>query len=141
MCSWCGRVVYQGRSAILTHGICARCLRDGMFEQRCNMSMVDLEPVEAELALMEKLHHQRDLESHGLVDVLSDMTRFDAERLMQLIENHARYTNSSRARYILDNWITMLPKFRKVMPVEYRRALQEMERAQVEVPAIAAAGE
>jgi hypothetical protein len=34
VCSWCGRVVYEGRSAILTHGICARCLRDDMFEQR-----------------------------------------------------------------------------------------------------------
>ena len=30
---------------------------------------------------------------------------------------------------ILDNWAEYLPKFRKVMPVEYRRALQEMERA------------
>jgi glutamate synthase (NADPH/NADH) large chain len=115
---------------------------DGMFEKRCNMSMVDLEPVEAELDLMEKLHHQSDLESHGRVDVMSDMTRFDAERLRQLVENHARYTNSSRAREILGNWEAALPKFRKVMPVEYRRALKEMARAQAGAgEAMAAAGE
>jgi glutamate synthase (NADPH/NADH) large chain len=35
----------------------------------------------------------------------------------------------------------MLPKFRKVMPVEYRRALAEMEKAQNEVEPLALAGE
>ena len=34
-----------------------------------------------------------------------------------------------RAREILDDWANYLPKFRKVMPVEYRRALREMEQA------------
>ena len=114
-----------------------------MFEKRCNMAMVDLEPVEAELDLMEKRNHQRsDLESHGRVDVMSDMTRFDAERLRQLIENHAHYTNSGRAQEILAQWDVMLPKFRKVMPVEYRRALKEMAKAQEDAnQAIVAAGE
>jgi glutamate synthase (NADPH/NADH) large chain len=45
----------------------------------------------------------------------------------QLISNHAHYTNSSRARLILDNWEDFLPKFVKVMPVDYRRALKEMQ--------------
>ena len=57
---------------------------------------------------------------------MGDMTRFDAERLHQLIANHARYTGSARAREILDNWDDYQPKFRKVMPVEYRRALAEL---------------
>ncbi len=35
---------------------------------------------------------------------MSDMTRFDAERLRQLIANHLQYTGSTRAREILDNW-------------------------------------
>ena len=103
----------------------------GDFEQRCNMSMVDLEPVEAEEEIMRKLSNQGgDLESHGLVDVMSDMTSHDAERLHQLIEKHARYTNSARAQEILSNWASYLPKFRKVMPVEYRRALAEMTKHQ-----------
>ena len=50
-----------------------------------------------------------------------------SERLHQLIANHARYTSSARARHILENWDAYLPKFRKVMPVEYRRALKEMK--------------
>ena len=33
-----------------------------------------------------------------------------------------------RGKAILENWADYRPKFRKVMPVEYRRALQEMER-------------
>jgi glutamate synthase (NADPH/NADH) large chain len=93
--------------------------------------MVDLEPVPSENQVMERSRHQTgDLESHGLVDV-TDMTRFDAERLHQLIENHLHYTGSARARAILDDWATYLPKFVKVMPVEYRRALEEMARQQV----------
>ena len=47
---------------------------------------------------MERSRHQAaDLESHGLVDV-TDMTRFDEERLRQLIENHLHYTGSARAQ-------------------------------------------
>jgi glutamate synthase (NADPH/NADH) large chain len=57
---------------------------------------------------------------------MHDMTRFDAERLHQLISNHAEHTGSTRAQAILDAWSDYLPKFRKVMPVEYRRALEEM---------------
>ena len=48
---------------------------------------------------MQRHHHSGgDLEGHGRVDVMSDMSRFDAERLHQLIANHARYTGSARAR-------------------------------------------
>ncbi|MGI9372706.1 MAG: glutamate synthase large subunit [Hyphomicrobiales bacterium] len=100
----------------------------GGFAERCNLSMVDLEPVEVEEEQME--HYRADMERHGLVDVGSNLDRFDAERLYQLIENHAHYTNSARAQAILADWELYLPKFVKVMPVEYRRALQEMQRAQ-----------
>ncbi len=65
------------------------------------------------------------------------MSRFDAERLHQLIANHARYTGSRRARDILDHWSEMLPKFRKVMPVEYRRRSSGMEQAQRQPLALA----
>ena len=58
------------------------------------------------------------------------MTRFDAIRLRQLIENHLAWTDSDVAREILDNWDQYLPKFVKVMPVEYRRALLEMQAQQ-----------
>jgi len=125
-------------AAGMSGGIAYVLDEDGTFEQRCNLSMVELEPVEEEEELNQRLNHQGgDLIGHGRVDVMSDMTRFDGERLHQLVSNHARYTNSARAREILAHWEQYLPKFRKVMPVEYRRALQELMAQQVE-PMLAA---
>ena len=99
------------------------------FAKRCNLAMVELEPVPEEDDLLEKMHHHGgDIEHHGRVDVSSDMTRFDEERLQQLITRHKNYTNSERAKLILDNWDEYRPKFVKVMPVDYRRALRDMEQ-------------
>ena len=58
------------------------------------------------------------------------MTKRDAERLYQLVARHAHYTNSAKAKAILSDWHTFMPKFKKVMPVEYRRALVQMAKAQ-----------
>ncbi|HEC84182.1 MAG TPA: glutamate synthase large subunit [Thioploca sp.] len=105
----------------------------GDFERRCNLSMVDLEPVVEEDEALEHVYHQGgDLETHGLVNVMHDMTRNDAIRLKTLIERHQHYTNSSRARHILDNWDNNLPQFVKIMPVDYRRALQQMQISQAQ---------
>ncbi|HEB97365.1 MAG TPA: glutamate synthase large subunit [Sedimenticola thiotaurini] len=104
---------------------------NGDFEQRCNLAMVELEPVKEEDDALEALDHQGgDLETHGRVDVSHDMTRYDAIRLRQLIEKHMHYTDSEVARNILDNWSDYLPRFVKVMPVDYRRALEEMQAQQ-----------
>lgn len=109
---------------------------EGDFAERCNMAMVELEPVPEEDDLMEKLlHHGGDLDHKGRVDVSGDMTSHDEERLYQLISNHVHYTGSVRGREILDNWAAFRPKFRKIMPVEYRRALIEMERMRMSVAA------
>jgi glutamate synthase (NADPH/NADH) large chain len=108
----------------------------GDFRQRCNMAMVDLEPVAEEDDLLERLHHHGgDLEWSGRVDVSGDMTRHDDERLHQLLAKHVHYTDSGRAKTILDNWDDYRPKFVKVMPIEYRRALQEMDMARQSVAA------
>jgi glutamate synthase (NADPH/NADH) large chain len=106
------------------------------FPMRCNMAMVELEPVPEEDDMLEKLHHHGgDLMHKGRVDVSGDMTRHDDERLYQLISNHLHYTGSPRAKEILDHWVEFRPKFRKVMPVEYRRALEDMERMRMGVAA------
>ena len=118
-------------AAGMSGGIAYVLDEDGTFERRCNLSMIDLEPVAAEEEVMRKLSNQGgDLESHGLVDVMRDMTSQDAERLHQLIARHAHYTNSAKAKTILDDWASYQPKFKKVMPVEYRRALAEMTKHQ-----------
>ncbi|HEY0854471.1 MAG TPA: glutamate synthase subunit alpha, partial [Devosia sp.] len=102
---------------------------DDSFESRCNMSMVSLEPVVEEEKLRAREYHQSgDLQTMGVVEILHDLGRGDAERLYQLIARHKSFTGSSRANHILSNWDTYLPKFRKVMPVEYRKALAKMEQ-------------
>ncbi|MBN9063537.1 MAG: glutamate synthase large subunit [Rhizobiales bacterium] len=129
-----GIVVVLGQTgrnfaAGMSGGIAYVLDEDGAFKKRCNLSMVDLEPVPEEEELMERLHHHGgDLETKGRIDLAGDMSRHDEERLMQLIANHFKYTNSEKARVILDSWQSYRPKFVKVMPVEYRRALREMEQ-------------
>ena len=129
-----GVVVVLGRTgrnfaAGMSGGIAYVLDEDDSFESRCNLSMVELEHVLEEEDLSVRLHHHTgDLEMHGRVDVMSDLSRHDAERLRQIITRHRQFTGSARAATILENWGDYLPKFRKVMPVEYRRALAELER-------------
>jgi glutamate synthase (NADPH) large chain len=104
---------------------------EGGFGKRCNLAMVELEPIPAEDDLLEQTAHQGgDMETHGRIDIRGDMTRHDAQRLKQLVQNHKRYTNSTRAQHILDNWDNYLPKFVKVMPVDYRAALKQIQALQ-----------
>ena len=59
--------------------------------------------------------------------VISDnLLKHDKERLRNLIENHFRYTNSPKAKNILDNFDNYLPKFIKIMPTEYKKVLIKM---------------
>jgi glutamate synthase (NADPH/NADH) large chain len=100
----------------------------GDFQKLCNMAMVELEPVLSEEMINENAYHQSgDLEAHGRVDVFANLLESDIERLHILISRHAKLTGSKRAADILANWKRYLPKFRKVMPVEYRRALKELK--------------
>jgi glutamate synthase (NADPH/NADH) large chain len=104
---------------------------DKTFEQRCNMSMVELQPIPEEEELAEKTEHEKgDLETPGIVSITSRMDRNDAKRLRELLKRHHRYTGSTKAKEILDHWKQWLPRFVKVMPTEYARALAEMEKAQ-----------
>ena len=98
---------------------------DGAFKKRCNLAMVKLEPILAEAAASET----GELEAHGRVH-FNHLGRADEHLLREFIENHLRHTGSVRARTLLENWARTLPKFVKVMPTEYRRALQEIAAQQ-----------
>ncbi|MDD1648945.1 MAG: glutamate synthase large subunit [Methylococcaceae bacterium] len=105
----------------------------GDFSRRCNLSMVELQPIPAEASALERLDHQGgDLEHHGFVDIMRDMTRHDEQRLLTLIEKHRRYTGSEKARRILEEWDQYASRFVKVMPVDYRLALEKIHRAQTQ---------
>src|SRR5579862_3248091 len=116
-------------AAGMSGGIAYVLDEDGSFKSRCNMAMIELEPVPEEEAVNEREYGAyNDLETHGRVDIMSDLTTGDAERLHKLISDHARYTGSARAAQILGDWKRYRALFKKVMPVEYRRALAEMAK-------------
>jgi glutamate synthase (ferredoxin) len=73
----------------------------GDFPQRCNPAMVGLEK-------------------------LTDPEEIQEVRAM--IQRHAEYTGSERARSILKLWDEMFPKFVKVMPKDYKRVLEATKR-------------
>jgi len=51
----------------------------------------------------------------------------DALDLKMMVEKHYLYTNSKRAKYLLENWEQNIDKFIKVMPTEYKNALKRLE--------------
>ena len=128
-----GIVVVLGKTgrnfaAGMSGGVAYVLDESGDFPKLCNLAMVDLEPVlSEEMINAGTYHHSGDLEAHGRVDVFQNLLNSDVERLHVLITRHAKLTGSRRAADILANWKAYLPKFRKVMPVEYRRALKEMK--------------
>jgi glutamate synthase (NADPH/NADH) large chain/glutamate synthase (ferredoxin) len=102
-----GVVVVLGKTgrnfaAGMSGGIAFVLNEDGKFEQRCNQGMVELEKV---------------------------TTAEDKQTLRTMIEAHHRHTGSRKAKLALDAWATMLPKFVKIMPVDYKRVLAERKAA------------
>jgi len=100
---------------------------DSKFESRCNQAMVRLEKVDlAQPDDDSGAPRQRSLSvsDSGMGDPLG----FDAQRLRILVERHLLHTGSARARYLLENWDASLPRFVKVMPTDYAKALAELNR-------------
>jgi len=98
-------------AAGMSGGIAYVLDESGGFSERCNMEMVELESIRHDGANVD----------------LDDMTSADETRLKSLIEKHLHYTGSDVAKGILDNWNDTLPKFIKIMPVDYRRALKALK--------------
>jgi glutamate synthase (NADPH/NADH) large chain/glutamate synthase (ferredoxin) len=93
---------------------------DGTFATRLNLSMVSIEKVlpatEQETSVPKAVWHK------GMADEV---------QLKALLEDHHRWTGSKQARSLLDNWTQAMPKFVKVFPNEYKRALGEMAAAKL----------
>ena len=98
---------------------------DGDFAQKCNMAMVKLEPV---LSSVEQQSHSAALLHSRLRDGVPET---DEAILRNLIERHFKHTGSTRARNLLDDWARSRAKFVKVFPLEYQRALAEMQAAKL----------
>jgi glutamate synthase (NADPH/NADH) large chain len=104
----------QNFAAGMSGGVAYVYDEDGLFAKRCNMSMVSLEQVLAAEADIGKVQH---------------MNQADELTLKTLIQNHANYTGSVRAKALLADWSAARAKFVKVMPNEYKRALTELAAA------------
>jgi glutamate synthase (NADPH/NADH) large chain len=92
------------------------------FSNRCNTSMVALEPVLSS-------QDQKARVDEAIWHSIGSGPATDESILRELIEKQFRYTGSFRAKEILHDWDRMRGRFVKVFPHEYRRALKQMADA------------
>ena len=102
-----GRIVILGKTgrnfgAGMSGGVAYIHDIDGQFTERCNLAMVELGPLEEE----------------------------DKEVLNNLVSNHYKYTQSLLAKNILDDFSTQVKRFVRVMPLEYKRIIEEKKNEQ-----------
>jgi glutamate synthase domain-containing protein 2/glutamate synthase domain-containing protein 1/glutamate synthase domain-containing protein 3 len=122
-----GTVVVLGRTgrnfaAGMSGGVAYVYDPDGTFASRCNPSMVALERV---LTEAEQHDAERQLAASGK-GRLMHAGEADEAMLRRLVERHLRFTGSSVALAMLDDWDHARAKFVKVFPNEYVRALSEL---------------
>jgi len=92
-------------AAGMSGGIAYLYSEDGQFDQKkFNLEMVELE----------------------------DLTDQDREHLAQLLQNHVDYAKSAKAERILSKWPATAKNFIKVMPTDYKRALEMMAKTETE---------
>ncbi len=101
-----GRVVILGPTGVnfgagMSGGLAYVYDETGLFDERCNLDMIDLELVAGPA-------EERELKT--------------------LIEKHLAYTGSPKAKAILDDWETALGYFVKVFPMEYKKVLGMLSR-------------
>jgi len=138
-----GVVVVLGRTgrnfaAGMSGGVAYVYDEAGEFAQLCNPAMVDLEQI-SPLRDEDDGAGRPQQRTNGVNDSgMGDMLRHDAERLRVLLERHHLHTGSARARELLDDWAAALPRFVKVMPRDYARALKQLETERLEAASVAA---
>jgi len=67
----------------------------------------------------------------GLVELSSVEDKTDIVELQEMIQKHMLYTQSPQAEKVLTNWEEYLPKFVKVIPLEYKKVLNEAKLKEV----------
>ncbi len=115
---------------------------EGKFGTRVNHAQVELGPVSGEADTDEGTEEGtgRPVQRGSSVRDfgMGDMLRHDAERLRILIERHQLHTGSAVAGELLADWDAALGRFVKVMPTDYKNALQAMAAEREEAASVAA---
>jgi len=65
-----------------------------------------------------------------LVELENVWKKEDKDLLYDLIQQHLKWTASERAKFILEAWPDMVGRFVKVVPIDYRKALEKMRAAE-----------
>ena len=109
-----GRVVVLGQTGVnfaagMSGGIAYVYDPWNEFSPKCNSGMVELEPIGDETSIAE---------------------------ILRLIELHHEYTDSPLAEAIMDDWDNSLEKFIKVMPIDYKRVMNERAEHNEEIESI-----
>ena len=111
---------------------------EGTFTGLVNHAQVDLVPVTAEPDAGDgtgrPAQRPRSVHDFGM----GDMLRHDAERLRILVERHQLHTGSTIAGDLLADWDAGLAHFVKVMPRDYKRALETLAAEREEAASVAA---
>ena len=100
-----GRVVILGKTGVnfaagMSGGVAYVYDENQLFDTRCNLEMVDVEPV---------------------------IEQEDIDFLKMMITRHIEYTDSKQGKLLLESWDESLPNFVKVMPLDYRQALARIK--------------
>ena len=115
---------------------------EGVFDQMVNHAQVDLVPISPETELEEGAAGSWDKPQQRPQSVrdfgMGDMLRHDAQRLRILVERHHLHTGSALAAKLLGDWDAALGAFVKVMPRDYKRALETLEAERLEAASVAA---
>jgi glutamate synthase domain-containing protein 3 len=103
-----GRVVILGSTGVnfaagMSGGIAYVLDSDQLFDTRCNLEMVELSPIIDEI---------------------------ESKFLYDMINRHVELTSSAYAAEILHDWEEMRPQFVKVLPIDYKKALERLKNFQ-----------
>ena len=125
-----GTVVVLGQTgrnfaAGMSGGVAFVLDENGDFAHHCNMAQVALEAVEKDHTAGKAKVAKSIPERSGKFDA-RHLGMSDEVLLKDLIERHAAHTGSPQAKRLLKDWEAHRPRFVKVMPHEYRRALAEI---------------
>ena len=58
-----------------------------------------------------------------MVNIERVTSKFEIDELKEMIEEHVAYTNSENGKEILDHFTDYLPKFKKIIPIDYEKML------------------
>jgi glutamate synthase (NADPH/NADH) large chain len=114
-----GIVVVLGNTGInfaagMSGGVAYVLDQDQLFDTKCNLEMVDIEPI---------------------------TTADEQALLFELIQKHVKYTESEYAVRILRDWTEVVMQFVKVMPIDYRRALERLKKQETKESEVVAVTE